>query len=189
MASFTNDGELTIGTHLDNAAGLMLFLALARILDHIVHSVLDVIRNLIEGSWSGFATDVGTCTYDGLLKSETEFFAERFSCDAYAYTSIFCHEIGRQSCHIIKNNGERFLAEFNHVPSDICHISHITLKAHIAIYQADECLAVLALFDGIYFFYSLWVGCITTDAPNGVGRVEDDTSCLHDLYGFLYFVL
>ena len=91
---FSNDNELPVGLHLDDAAGLMLFFALAVILHHIVNGFFDFITYLSECSRCWFTADVGAGADDGFLEAEAQLPAELFFCDAYACTAIFCYEIG-----------------------------------------------------------------------------------------------
>ena len=55
----SDDCELPVSIHLDDAAGLMLFATLSAILDYIVNSILDFLADFFKCLWSGLATDVG----------------------------------------------------------------------------------------------------------------------------------
>ena len=92
----SNDGELSVSTHFYDTAWLMLFLALAVILYDIINRFLYFVADFIERAWCWLSADVGAGADYGFLKSETQFFAEFFSCDAYASTAILSDEVGRK---------------------------------------------------------------------------------------------
>ena len=155
---FSYDNKLPISIHLNNTAGLMFFAALPAILHYIINGILNLFADFIKSLWGGFATNVGTRADDGLLETETEFLAEFFLRDADASTAVFGYHVRSQTCHVVKNDGQWPFAQFNHVPSDICHIPDIALQTHVAVHQADECLAVLSLLDSIHFLNSFLSG-------------------------------
>ena len=92
--SLSYDGELSVGTHLDDAAWLMLFFALAVVFDNIINCILDFVANRVECLRSRFAADVCAGADNRLLETETKFFAEFLAGNAYSGTSVFSNEVG-----------------------------------------------------------------------------------------------
>ena len=81
-----DNGKLSVGIHLDDAARLMPFTALPTVLHHVVNGILDFFADFIESLRCRLSADVGAGADDRLLETETEFLAELFLRDADAGT-------------------------------------------------------------------------------------------------------
>ena len=121
-------------------------------------------------------------TTDGFLETVTQLAAEFLTGDADAYTAVFGQQVGGQVLGLVENDGERTGGIFYQVPSHVGHVAYVTLQPVVGVYQANECLAVVALLDVVHTTDSLFVGGIAADSPYRVRRVEDDAAPAHDLY-------
>ena len=90
--------------------------------------------------------------------------------------------LGARFLALSKMSGERTGGIFYQVPSHVGHVAYVTLQPMVGVYQANECLAVVALLDVVHTTDSLFVGGIAADSPYRVRRVEDDAAPAHDFY-------
>lgn len=119
--------------------------------------------------------------------------ADFFAGHAKTYAAIFRNEAGSKACSSIKNEGKRLVGAIYQVPGHIGNPSQVTLHTVGTIHEAYHRLAVLAPFQPEDMPYCLLVGSVTTDAPNGISGIQDETTRAQGLNGcpyvFCYFFL
>ena len=138
-------------------------------------------------------TDIGRGRHDSLLETETEFLGEGLVGDADTQTAIVGNEVLCQIDGTVEDECRGLgilgtLQTVNQLPCHIGHVSEIALHAGIAVDQTDQCFRVVALFDLVDALHCLGIGCIATDAPHGVGRIENHPTLAHRLNSISYIV-
>ena len=149
----------------------------------VVHGLLDLVGDVGEGLWRGLAADVGRGADDGLLEAVAELVGEHLGGDAQPHTAVLCQEVGGEAGDAVEDDGRGAGGEVEDVPGHIGHVADVALQASRAVHETDEGLAVLASFDLKDLLYRLGVGGVATDAPDGVGGIENGASLLQHLDG------
>ena len=123
------------------------------------------------------------------LKPIAEFFRKRLIGDPDSNTAVLGYQILCQINGSVKYKCGRlppFSETINELPSHIGHISKVPLHPSVRVYQTDECLRVITLFNGIHPFHCLRIGSVAADTPHGVRRIEDHPTLPHGLDSLPY---
>ena len=143
---------------------------------NIIYSLQDTWINVAIVLGSRLTTDIRRSRNDGLLETIAEFLGEWLISNTDAHAAIIGNQVLRQINGAIENQGCRLsvtlFQTINKLPCHIGHISEVALHTGIRVYQTDQGLGVVTLFNRIDTLYSLSIRGITTNTPNGIRRIE-----------------
>lgn len=173
---FSNNLYSSVDAQFDNLAGFALTLVVLARAHDVVNALLDFFGDFVEASRRGLAADVGTGADNGALVAVTELVADVLASHAETDTAVPGNEAGSEVDGTVEDEGEGLLGKLDEVPGNVGHLTQVALHPVRAVHQADHRLAVLAPLQLENPSYSLLVGSIATDAPDGVCGVEDESA-------------
>ncbi len=149
-----------------------------------MHNIIDAgedarIDLAIEGG-RGFAADVSRSGNDGFAEAFDEVAAEVFVDESDPNRAVGADEVGGQADGAFIDDGsglrhglqkiENVWVGLTGVLEDIAWVGH----------QDDEAFGFGPLFQRIYFTDGFRVGGIAADAPDGIGRIQDEAAGSED---------
>ena len=120
--------------------------------------------------------DISRCGDNGLAKTLTQTVAELVIGNADAHTVLVAQHVGRQVIGTFIYDGQWLDGHIDQLASYHGHIDHIVIQVVGTVNQHNEGLAVVSLFELINFFYGFSIGSITTDTPNRIGWIKNQTT-------------
>lgn len=182
-ASLADDFDGAVGRELDDGGGVMGGGVGAAVVGHIVGGGEKRRIYLAERGRRRGSADVGRGADYGAAQHAAQARSVVIGRDAYAHAAVGCEEVGSEVDASVINDSQRTDSGIKQLVGHIGDAVDISLEHGYVAHESDESLGVVASFEGVDAADGLGVGGIASDAPYGVGGVDDYAAAAQRVYG------
>jgi hypothetical protein len=143
----------------------------------VIDSCFDAAVDVFEDSRRRISGEIGGSGYDGPAKAFDQVPAKRFVYESDSNRSVHVNQVVRQPHGAFINDGGGFVRSGEEIENAQVRLAGIFEDIPLIGHEDDEAFGFSPLLQGIHFSHGVRIGRIATDAPDRIGRVEEETAC------------